>query len=255
MGNRVDVRLVNAIRDNLAETYMALGMAAERATASRTDERWMVLSPLRHPVSNFAARFNLSDQGFRELCAIGRRSKHFRVYVCDGDEPETLRDDLLGKGAQALYSLTTMASDAEGGVNEEMLQLADGPEELDAACDLVVRTFFRRSEPWLRQHMKSALRSSVELGHEFWFSRDEKGVAAVVTLVSAGGVLGLYNLCVREDLQGRGVGSAVVRQVLNEGARRKMGIALQCEPSLAGWYRKLGFEVVGLTTAFSFDTR
>lgn len=251
----MDVRLISAIRENLAETYMALGMVAEGAIVSRTDERWMVLSPLRHPVSNFAARFDLSEQGFRELCAIGKRSKHFRIYVCDGDEPDTLRDDLLREGAQILYTLTTMASDGEGGANEGMLQPVDGREELDAACEMVVRTFFARSEPWLRKHMKSALLSSVEQGHEFWFTRDEKGVAAVVTLVTAGGLLGLYNLCVREDVRNRGVGSAVVRHVLSEGARRKMAITLQCEPDLASWYRRLGFEVVGLTTAFSFDTR
>ena len=251
----MDIRLVNAIRDNLAETYMALGMAAQGAIVSRTDERWMVLSGLRHPVSNFAARFDLSEQGFRELCAIGRKSEHFRVYVCDGDLPETLHDDLLAEGARVLYTLTTLASDGDCATDEEILQPVQGREELDAACELIVRTFFRRSEAWLRRHMKTALTSSAAQGHEFWVTRDKRGIAAVVTLVSAGGLLGIYNLCVREDVRNRGVGSAVVRQVLGEAVRRTVGVTLQCEPDLAGWYRRLGFEVVGRTTAFSFHIR
>lgn len=251
----MDVRLVSAIRDNLAETYMALGMAAEGAIISRTDERWMILSSLRHPVSNFAARFDLSEQAFRELCAIGRKSEHFRVYVCDGDKPETLHDDLLAEGARVLYTLTTLASDGEGALHEGKLQPVQGQEELDAACEMIVRTFFRRSEPWLRRHMQVALASSVGQGHEFWAARDKKGIVAVVTLVTAGGLLGLYNLCVREDQRSKGVGSAAVRQVLGEAVRRGMGVTLQCEPELAGWYRRLKFEVIGRTTAFSFNTR
>lgn len=251
----MDVRLVSAIRENLAETYVALAMATPGAIVSRTEERWMVLSSLPHPVSNFAARFDLSEQGLRELCAIGRRSEHFRVYVCDGDQPETLHDDLLAQGARVLYTLTTLASDGEGASDAGPLRPVEGHEELDVACDMVVRTFFRRSEPWLRRHMKRALAESAHQGHEFWAAWDKKGVVAVVTLVSAGGLLGLYNLCVRDDQRNKGVGMRSVRQVLAEAVRRGMGVTLQCEPELAAWYRRLGFEVVGRTTAFSFHTR
>lgn len=251
----MDVRLIKAIRDNLAETCMALGMAAPGVIVSRTDERWMCLSTLRHPVSNFAARFNLTDQGLRELCAIGRKSEHFRIYVCDGDQPSTLRDDLLAEGAGVMYTLTTLASDGEGASDDNLLRPVQDSEELVTVCEMIVRTFFRRSEPWLRQHMRHALVSSTLHGHEFWAAWDKRGVAAVMTLVNAGGLVGLYNLCVREDLRYRGMGTRAVKQALAESMRRGKGMTLQCEPELAGWYRRLGFAVVGTTTAFSFNTR
>lgn len=256
MGSCVDIRLVKSVRDNLAETYMTLGTASPGVRESRTDERWMCRSEIKHPVGNFAARFHLTPEGIRELTAIGRRDHWFRIYVCDGDEPESLVDDFCAMGADVRYELVVSAVDSDvHGSQAGPLTLVEEDSHMSQAFDLIVQSFFTPAEIWVRQHMKRALRHSLTQGHEFWSAYDSRGATAAATLVTAAGVIGLYNLCVRPDLRNRGLGSEIVQQMIGEARKRGKTLMLQCEPGLVGWYRRLGMVPIARTRALAFETR
>jgi len=256
MGSCVDVRLVKSVRDNLAETYMALGTASPGVRESRTEERWMCRSDLKHPVGNFAARFHLTPEGIREISAIGRQDPWFRIYICDGDEPESLVDDFCALGADVRYELVVSAVDSEAmGAQAGPLSLVEEESRLEQALDLIIQSFFTPAETWVRRHMKRALHHSSQHGHEFWAAFDDRGATAAATLVSAAGVIGLYNLCVRSDLRNRGIGSEVVLQMIGEARSRGKTLMLQCEPTLARWYGRLGMVPIARTRALAFDTR
>ena len=76
---------------------------------------------------------------------------------------------------------------------------------------------------------------------------------AAVMLVPAAGSIGLYNLCVRPELRGRGTGKSIVETIMSGSAQNGTKIVLQCEGTLAPWYQILGFETVGWVRAYTFS--
>ena len=57
--------------------------------------------------------------------------------------------------------------------------------------------------------------------------------------------IGLYNFCVKRDVQGQGIGKKIAINVLKLAALQKKAVYLQCEPKLAGWYERFGFKTIG----------
>jgi ribosomal protein S18 acetylase RimI-like enzyme len=73
--------------------------------------------------------------------------------------------------------------------------------------------------------------------------------------VLGGGVVGLYNICTREDYRRRGIGTALTLQPLLEARARGLHIGvLQASAAGAGVYTRIGFTSFGTITEYKPPT-
>jgi ribosomal protein S18 acetylase RimI-like enzyme len=116
-----------------------------------------------------------------------------------------------------------------------------------AIARFMVEQFFSRMAGESRDRIQRATaRSATQL----YSLGPERRPDAAVMLVPLDGSLGLYNLCVRRELRGKGIGREVVSSVRAIAAASGAPVVLQCEPGLAPWYEDQGFEAVGEVEAW-----
>ena len=83
------------------------------------------------------------------------------------------------------------------------------------------------------------------------FRRETQGrVEAAVMLSEHLSTIGIYNLCVDASMRRQGLGTNIVRDITHQSLSLGIGVSLQCERGLVGWYRRLGFTDLGEVTVY-----
>ncbi len=227
---------------NLLQTYLRLGLATPGAIWEREEGFDLCLGDLDHPICNFAAGLNLDPWSARRLVTIAESRPSFNVYASPGDGPEYLDELLVRAGFCHAYRLVQLVAEPpEEDSFETMDECTVG--DRDAISRFMVDQFFSQRPISFRTAIAEATARAT--GVELYFVRDRSRIVAALMLSQAGGMLGVYNLCVAPASRGRGIGSSVVRWALGEARRRGMMATMQCEPHLETWYGSLGFQRSG----------
>ena len=234
---------------NLARTYLALGRASPDSRIVEQSEFMACTGPVAHPVCNFAIAQDINAGAARALADLACDRPTFNVYVASeqADDPGSR---LCAEGFRQAYRLRLMVGE---GTREEtpcVLQRCGSAERLETA-DFMVREFFGRSESASRDAIRSATAAAPEL--ELYEVRDCGTRVAAAMLSRSEGLVGLYNLCVRFDMRGKGWGSTIVRSILALAGAEGLSVSLQCDPSLEVWYERLGFHAVGSVDVYVLD--
>lgn len=234
-----------AVRFNAAKTFVDLARGAPNVNIVESDAYCIVTSSFDHPIANFAVRLDLAETDFRTIADIASQRRSFRVHHMTGDSPP---DVLKRFEALGLYAPIWMAGMQLVKTPTEKHPLFGSPvpkQRLNAVIAFIIENFFWSSPPETRMKLISIAEAAAHTNQEFFAEFDEQGPIAAATLVATGPVAGIYNICVRQTHRGRGLGSALVRRVAVEAARRGQVVVLQAEPDLVPWYANLGFQRVG----------
>ncbi|MGI8922838.1 MAG: GNAT family N-acetyltransferase [Fimbriimonadales bacterium] len=241
---------VEALRQNVGETYISLGRNAPGARVTQSDSMWSCSSRFAHPIGNFATHFRLSSNELERIVSNAEAKPHFRAYVMDGDRPADLGKRLERVGLKPRYKLAGMVAGAHGEHGDTILERDSSKERISVTAKFVSDTFFWRSDRDTRRSLTALLAASAD-SQEFYSMGDGSGTVAAAALSITGSVAGLYNLCVRQDRRSAGIGTRAVSQMLRLAAERNLRLVLQCEDSLASWYSAQGFEKGAELVAYS----
>lgn len=116
----------------------------------------------------------------------------------------------------------------------------DIPEELRGAAGVFG---WERDLKATRQSPKTFLPYLVYRGTE---------AVGLFTLVYGRGIAGLYNVVVRDDLRGQGIGTKLVALAVRTAFLAKSYLILQCHPSRQRFYARNGFHYLGATDAWRY---
>lgn len=244
---RVLTDVVAAGRVNVLATYEALARGVPGASVER-DEAWLAsFGPADLSYCNFAAGFDCEDPGrWNRLMERARKAPVFWAFTMAGDRPTDVTERLLRHGFVPRQSLAQMAWHGEATSCGPDWRLATGPEDRQAVAAFMAAQFFWRSP----EASRTAIAGSTERsGLDLWGLWRTDGLAAAAMTVQTDDALGLYNLCVRDDLRRRGIGESLVVAVKSLSMGRP--VVLQCEPALAPWYERQGFATFSFLDAFS----
>lgn len=112
------------------------------------------------------------------------------------------------------------------------------------------------SEPWLTLGgtFDAALRMIRDPARETYLVHDDAGVSGFIVLDMRGTFAGyIQSICVRQDLRGRGLGSALLRAAERRIFASSPNVFLCVSSFNTGalrLYRRLGYEVVGTLSGF-----
>ncbi|HWP30771.1 MAG TPA: GNAT family N-acetyltransferase [Fimbriimonadales bacterium] len=244
------IEKLEALRNNFAETMIGLARGAPRVRITKRDGYWMSRSPFEHPIANFAVRLDLNQQEIKTLVRMATKNPSFRIYVMPRDNPAEIGKEFESWGLVPSFRIVGMALERPPLFADSLARLAMR-EEREEILRFIVEHFFWKSPRSIKTMLFQVMSKAKAHGHEMYVVRDEKGIVAVASIVVAGDTAGLYNICVRNDMRGKGLGSELVRQLSWLGASRGLKVVLQCEKDLENWYFSLGFTTLGEIKAYS----
>lgn len=242
--------LFDATVGNLAWTYAELADALEGAHVERLDGGLVSMSDEAHPMANFALIVEPSTSLLSHVRQCAAFRPVFNVYwpIRVGEpRPEP-------GGLAEVWDLSILAHpvlESRKG-DAAALRLVPREERADVAA-FMVEQFFPASRRNYRSVVAQATaRSDLELYAlpNPIPTRNAPYDAALLVGRTCESV-GLYNLCVRRSLRGRGIGRACVRAVLELAAEAGLPCILQCEKRLRDYYVGQGFQDVGTLVIFN----
>ncbi len=209
-----------------------------------TEERVLSVGPPGVAFATFAGRFSWKDrhEAVQGLQDLSRRTQTPSLFRLDGDPAVLTEDFLFLEGWVIKYELVQMAW--ESGSIESSVELlsAETPAERIEVASFMTDQFMIQGRPEMRLLIISATSRS---GLGLYRLRGHHGLLGAVMLSETDQCLGLYNLCVDQQLRGKGTGSKIVRWVQQKSLELGKPIVLQCSPELKGFYRSCGFRVSG----------
>lgn len=241
---------LEALRNNFAETMIGLARGAPKVRIFKRDGYWMSRSPFEHPIANFAVRLDVNRQEINTLVRMAKRNPFFRIYVMPRDNPAEIENEFESRGLVSSFRIVGMALE-EPPRSVDMLARVAMREEREEIFRFIVEHFFWKSPRSIQTMLLRVMSRAKTPYHEMYVVRDRRGISAAGGLIVTGDTAGLYNICVRNDLRGKGLGSELVRQMSWLAASRGLKVVLQCEQDLENWYFSLGFATLGEITAYS----
>ena len=221
-------------RSIVVYTYLRLAMAVPGTFADRRPNATVVRGPDGLGFCNFAIGLNFDGDaglGLDALVAEARSKRVFNIFAMTGDRPTNLRQELEARGLVVRQWLVTMHC---GGT--EYLDAIPTAQALQRSvrrevADFMVRQFFHQASEAVQGTLAGATADS---DLELHYLEDRSGIVAAYMLAPGRTGFGLYNLCVRSDRRGQGVGASLAQQVAGQLAATGMRTYLQCEESLVG---------------------
>ena len=236
-------------------------MLAEAIGAKRvpSDSFTAFTHPSGHSIGNCAWRVRMEPQTLARLAALAATQDGFHLYdpvesTPDGLEAETRQEILRRAGFQRQFSLVRFLSPEGFDAMPVQLVEVDTPADRRKVANFMTEQFFGRAKTEFREVVTRATSGAGRLRLAITGSMpDIRGAVMVCDLPEA---FGIYNLAVRPDCRRRGVGRGIL-QTLWHTARATPGdrrpLVLQSDPSLAVWYRALGFRELGHLEAYVLD--
>jgi len=244
--------------ENLFSTYEVLAEAigAERV---RSDNFTAFTHPNGHSIGNCAFRVSLEPQTLARLATLAGTQAGFHVYdpvetSAGGLEAETRQEMLRRAGFQRQFSL--MRFSAPEGFDAMPVQLVEvaSPADRRKVASFMTEQFFGRDKTEFRETVTRATSGAGRLRLAITGSMSD--IRGAVMVCDQPEAFGIYNLAVRPDCRRRGIGRGILQTLWHTvratpGDRRQ--IVLQSDPSLAVWYRDLGFRELGHLEAYVLD--
>ncbi|MCW5941757.1 MAG: GNAT family N-acetyltransferase [Fimbriimonadaceae bacterium] len=236
--------------DNLSETYVALAEATPGTSIQREGDVVVAQGDLAHPICNFALldRTEVTDAG--RLARLAADRPYLNLYVpMPGHGPVERR--LRKTGLRCVHVLEVMVAPGRvlGDQGRLVLLETETPEDRTRVARFMADQFFGRYQETMREGIARSTADASTM--RLYGTPDCERPFGAVLLTETPGALGLYNLCVRLEERGQGLGSEIVRWVLAAARARGERVTLQCDDRLAGWYRRFGFVTVGRLGVFS----
>lgn len=239
-------------RGIVIHTYLRLALAVPGTFADRRQNATVVRGPEGLGFCNFAIGLNFDDDagpGLDALVAEARSKRAFNIFAMTGDRPTDLRQELEARGLAVRQWLVTMhCAGTESVTAIPTVQAVQASVRREVA-DFMVRQFFHQASEAVQGTLAQATAGS---DLELRYIEDRSGIAAAYMLAPGRTGFGLYNLCVRSDRRGQGLGASLAQQVAGQLAAKGMRTYLQCEESLVSWYEPLGFKPLGEVVALAF---
>lgn len=242
--------LFDATVGNLAWTYAELADALEGAHVERLDGGLVSVSDEAHPMANFALIVKPSASLLSHVRQCAALRPVFNVYwPIRVGEPRPQPG-----GLTEVWDLSILAHpvlESRKG-DAAALRLVPREERADVAAFMVEQFFSASRRNYRSVVAQATARSDLELYAlpNPIPTRNAPYDAALLVGRTCESV-GLYNLCVRRSLRGRGIGRACVRAVLELAAEAGLPCILQCEKRLRDYYVGQGFQDVGTLVIFN----
>lgn len=202
---------------------------------------------------NFACRIRSDDARIENLvddvCAwFDQRgvAPHFRVSPLT--RPSNLAQILERRGFVCTETETQMvleSDDTEPMTNPRVIIEQVQPRDLESWVGIQHRGFGETDKPTAT--MIEMARQSFEAGrNKLYLARLDGEPVGAGTLVYWANVYGIYGVATAEPARGKGVGTAMVRQMIRDMRASGEPICLQAQTNSAEqhWYERLGFRVV-----------
>ncbi len=249
-GLLADLRQV--ARENILATYLGLASSLSEAVLRFREPYTLISGPTDLSFCNFAAGFEVEkdlDGHLGWLSRYASETPGFWAFAMTGDTPDDLPERLEAQGFERRQAMIQMVCPAPP------LRLVSAMDEAVAQFDrreiarFMADQFFQRTSVDGRARIAAATAGSP---HRLFSWRDGAGAASAVMVSCSAGALGLYNLCVRSDVQESGHGTDSVEFVKWLAAEKNLPVVLQCAADLVPWYQRRGFEPSGKIEAYTY---
>lgn len=209
-----------------------------------TEERVLSIGPPGVAFATFAGRFSWKDreEAIQGLQDLSQQTQSPNLFRLEGDPAILTEDFLFLQGWVIKYELVQMAWDSGSVESSAELTPALSVAERYEVARFMTEQFMIQGRPEMRQLIISATANS-PLG--LYRLKGPKGIFGAVMLSETDQCLGLYNLCVDQELRGKSTGTQILRWVQARSLELGKPIVLQCSPELKGFYRSSGFRVSG----------
>lgn len=233
---------------NLIRTYLELGASVAGAKAWREPGFCACTGPLDHPVCNFATDLALERSSTARLVEVAKTRRSFAVYSLPGEAQERNDELLRSFGFDVTHRLVQLKANTSLSNAGADLCEAVAAEDRRRVAAFMAEQFFAKSAHRYRRGIVEATLNATPLK---LFRRETQGrVEAAVMLSEHLSTVGIYNLCVDASLRRKGLGTKIVRDITHQALSAGLGVSLQCERNLVGWYRKIGFADLGEVTVY-----
>ena len=244
-----------ALRANTLATYLGLVEPVSGTVVTRLMGFTLVRGPGPFSFCNFAAGFDVEEADCDAVLDLLAHNcsdcPGLHVFVMSGDRPPDLQARLEAAGFELRQRLVSMAWFPQEAAEDAALAEVVEPEERRHVAEFMASQFFWRLPDEARAAIAAATAASRCSLQSIGPAEDP---VATVMLVQQPATLGLYNLCVKPDLRGKGVGRSVVRSIQHGASLSGRTVVLQCDRLLAPWYAQLEFQEAGDMCAFSFSS-
>jgi GNAT superfamily N-acetyltransferase len=234
-----------------AETYEELGLATPGSELSQEQGFHLCIGPVDHPICNFASRLDLNPWVANRLAEVAITRQAFNVYSAPGDRPDRrdVRHELLERaGFERSFSLNQMISDSRPTIEPADLTRAVNSGSRREICRLMAAVFFQKQAGEFRRRVVESTISASRLELVGVYSKGD--LLGCLMISQSVDLVGLFNLCVRPNLQGRGFGSGMVAAVQQAAWESRRPVTLQCDDRLVPWYQRQGFQKTGLVDVY-----
>ncbi len=242
------------VRENALATYLGLVASVKGAVVSKPTGFTLVRGPGHFSFCNFAAGFQLDESTLDGAVSLLQEQAEecfgFYVFAMSGDTPVDLDETLARRGFECRQELVGMASGAAPHPPDIDARAVTDHMERRQVASFMAKQFFWRMP---REAREAIAASTAASGHSIWAVGEPEDPDAAVMLVEQPRAVGLFNLCVRPEIRQKGLGTELVRAVQAAAGNLSKHVVLQCEPELAPWYERLGFEAVGTVEAFTLS--
>jgi GNAT superfamily N-acetyltransferase len=248
--------LVQAARRCLLKTYEDLALSVPGTSVSHENGMMLLLGPAKVSFCCCAGGFDIEEGGTEALVLELRRlaidHPGLTVYAASGDRPSSITHYLEKAGFRsrmALQQLGWFPSKIEPEID---MQAAVGQVQRTAAAMFMSSQFFSGSSKDYRKVVSLATANS---SHQIWSCGHAHAPAGAVMTAHTEECIGIYNLCVRDNIRGEGLGTRMLRTLMNMAYTERLPAVLQCEESLVSWYTRQGFQRLGEVRSFRYDPR
>lgn len=139
-----------------------------------------------------------------------------------------------------VHRLTVMA-ELDDPVAHHLPELGLLPADRSMVARFMAMQFFKNLAREARDQIADATERAEALELIAFQRPHQPRIVGAVMLCRTPEVMGLYNLCVDSNERDRGIGRRIVRHVSQVAAGEGRTVTLQCDPTLAPWYRDQGF--------------
>lgn len=242
-------QLTEVARENVLQTYYSLAQSLPETEFEKREGYTRVRGSWPLSFCHFAGEFDSRrdpDVLARELKSESQTKDGLWVFVMPGDEPAGLRNALLDNGFSLRQCLCLMGNRSPGS-NSLSIEAATDADSRMRIGNFMAEQFF----PFSPSNSRSLVARSTALSvSDLVYSGSIFEPDAAMMLSRSKRAVGLYNLCVRKELRGNGLGNKFVGSALRLADQYGLPLTLQCHASLRDWYGSLGFQHIGTVHAF-----
>lgn len=225
-------------QENIAYTYGTLAHQVPHTTVEWAADCVSACGSFPHPICNFLMRL-----GDRPVEPPQHPKSCFQLFAFS-----EATGQLAPMGFRLSYDLAMMEQRQRPNVPPASLTLAERPESRQRIAQFMIDLFFESSGSSFRQVVRNATMAADELAI---LSLDHKGKSeGAVLLARTTGILGVFNLCVRSEVRGRGLGSQILSACSDIAQQENRRLVLQCDSKLIPFYQANGFLQVGWLRAW-----